>query len=283
MNYLALFKRLLAAVMPRYKPVRLLVIVLLSAVAIPTGAQLAGAQPAGVQPTTKSPPVISLCRQYQHVKVKKGKSATYVVKNDFWGTNKMCLKNSRRRPNFRVTKTGRNKIGGRVESFPYILRGCSWGVCSPKAKLPAKVKKLHRPEATWHARTKARGVWNAALELWFSKHKLKNGQANGAELMIWLNTRRLPKSSHRTVHIDHTTWYLAHWRTSGHGKTWNYIQFRRVSRRSGVTKLRLGPFIRTAEREHWIRPSYWMLNIEAGFEIWHGGRGLGTKTFSARV
>ncbi len=278
MNLLALLKGLSVTIAPRYKPARLLVIVLLSVAAIPAGAQLAGADPA-----TKSPPVVSLCRQYQHVQVRKGKGATYVVKNDYWGTNRMCLKNSRLRPNFRVTKSGPNKIGGRVESFPYILRGCSWGVCSPKSKLPVKVKKLRRPEATWHARTKARGQWNAALELWFARHKMTTGQADGAELMIWLNTRHLPRSSRRTVRIDHTTWYLVHWHTRGHGTTWNYIQFRRVSRRSGVTRLRLWPFIRKAEREHWIRPSNWMLNIEAGFEIWHGGRGLGTKAFTARV
>ena len=276
MKYLTSFKRLSGAVVPRHRTARTLLIGLLAAVAVPAGAQVAGAAP-GKKPTA-SP---SLCRQYEHVAVKAPKGAEYVVRNDFWGTRRMCLKNSRLRPNFRVTKTSANKIHGNVMSFPYIFRGCSSGVCSRKGRLPARVTKLRYPKATWHAATRASGQWNAALELWFAKRKIHGGQANGAELMIWINTRNVPRASKRIVWVDHTRWYLAKWRAKGHGRSWNYIQFRRVSRRRSVTNLKLWPFIKKAEQKHWIRPWYWMLNIEAGFEIWRGGKGLGTKAFSA--
>ena len=57
----------------------------------------------------------------------------------------------------------------------------------------------------------------------------------------------------------------------------------RVHAVAGVSGLQLAPFIKLAERFGWIRPSRWMLNIEAGFEIWSGGKGLATSSFTARA
>jgi hypothetical protein len=236
--------------------------------------------PVSAQPVSKSHQ--KLCRKYQHVTVRTRSGTAFAVRNDFWGTPGFCLTNSGLRPNFKVTKSGRNTIHGDVMSFPYILRGCSWGVCTPQAKLPARVTALRKPEASWQAQTHASGRWNASLELWFAKHNMRTGQANGAELMIWLKTRDLPKSSLRVVRIDHTRWYLAHWVARGQGKSWNYIQFRRVRPVKGVNHLKLWPFIKKAEQMRWVRPSDWMLNIEAGFEVWSGGKGLGTKSFWAQ-
>ncbi len=241
---------------------------------------VAGAGPAGAAPAAH--PVRALCRPYGHVTVRSQGGTAYVVRNDFWGTRSFCLTNSGRRPNFRVTKSGRNAIRGRVMAFPYILRGCSWGVCSPKAKLPAKVKRLRKPEASWRARTKAAGRWNASLDLWFARHRMRTGQADGAELMIWLKAKNLGRSSLRVVRIDHADWYLAHWIASRNGRSWNYIQSRRVHPVKHVSGLKLWPFIKHAERLGWVRPSDWMLNIEAGFEVWNGGKGLGTKSFWAQ-
>ena len=249
--------------------VAVMAVAMVGAVAIPVSAQ----------PVSKHH---KLCGRYQHVTVKARSGTAFVVRNDFWGTRGFCLRNSGLRPNFKVTKSDRNKIHGEVMSFPYILRGCSWGICTPRAKLPARVTALRKPEVSWRARTRAAGRWNACLEFWFAKHKMRTGQANGAELMIWLKTRDLPKSSRRVVRLDHTRWYLAHWVTRGHGKKWNYIQFRRVHPVKGVNGLKLWPFIKKSEQMGWIRPADWMLNIEAGFEVWAGGKGLGTKSFWAQ-
>jgi cellulose 1,4-beta-cellobiosidase len=243
----------------------------LAAVAVPADGPPAGAAP-----------IRAFCGRYQHVTVTTRAGTAFVVRNDFWGTRRVCLQNSGLRPNFRVTRTRRNAIHGKVMSFPYILRGCSWGVCSPKSRLPARVRSLRKPEASWRVFARARGRWNASLETWFGKRDMKTGQANGAELMIWLNTRNLPRSSTRRVRIDGTWWYLAHWKARGHGKTWHYIQFRRVRRTSRVSGLKLWPFIKKAEQLHLIKPRWWLLNIEAGFEIWNGGTGLRTKSFWAR-
>ena len=63
---------------------------------------------------------------------------------------------------------------------------------------------------------------------------------------------------------------------------WNYVQFRRVHPVTGVRRLKLLPFVAHAEKRRLIEPRWWLENIEAGFELWQGGRGLATNWFWAR-
>ena len=102
--------------------------------------------------------------------------------------------------------------------------------------------------------------------------------------MIWLNSHRQPTPAAGTpiVWEDNARWYLKSWITKHAGIKWRLIQFRRVQPVSQVASLQLGSFIDQAEAHHWIRPLSWMLNIDAGFEIWSGGSGLTTNWFGAR-
>jgi hypothetical protein len=63
----------------------------------------------------------------------------------------------------------------------------------------------------------------------------------------------------------------------------NPIIFRRVDPVWRVNHLHLRPFIRRAEHLGLLHKRWYLLNMEAGFEIWHGGRGLGTTKFWARM
>jgi hypothetical protein len=101
-------------------------------------------------------------------------------------------------------------------------------VCSPGSSLPARVFALRNPAMTWRTSHNAAGRWNAAADLWFARQQMTTGQADGAELMIWLSSRGLPLASRRVVRIDNASWYLAHWVPRRNGASWNYIQFRRV-------------------------------------------------------
>jgi cellulose 1,4-beta-cellobiosidase len=227
----------------------------------------------GAQPASAS--TVKLCKFDQPLAVTTHRGRQFVVRDDFWGTRKFCVTNSSLRPNFTVAKTGSNTLDGRVMAFPYIFTGCAWGICTPKSGLPARAPALRRPEVTWRTSDHAGGRWNAAFDLWFAKRNIKTGQAQGAELMIWLNTRNLPPDSTRIVWVDGVRWYLAHWvATHRGGASWNYIQFRRVHPVRGVKNLRLNPFIHHAERYRLVSRRWWLLNIEAGFEIQHGGMGL---------
>jgi len=211
----------------------------------------------------------------------------YVVRNNYWrGQRPQCISNRRNRSNFRVVQRAGFDPAGRVVAFPDIFRGCIWNICSPQADLPRRVSALGRARATWHTSERATGTWNAAFDIWFGKRRMVTGQADGAELMIWLNEHGGCCALQRgapIVRIDGQLWWLSHWRTHHDGKSWNYIQFRRVNRTWHVNNLKLYPFVRRIRRLGLVRPGWWMENIEAGFEIWNGGRGLATTKYVVRA
>jgi hypothetical protein len=92
-------------------------------------------------------------------------------------------------PNFTVARSSARSTGIEPVACPFILRGCSWGTCSPRSGLPRRVSALGRPAVTWTTSLHADGRRNAAFDVWFGKHAMTTGQANGAELMIWLRAR----------------------------------------------------------------------------------------------
>jgi hypothetical protein len=233
--------------------------------------------------TTVRASTTTTCQQYARFKVSTSWGAHFVVRNDNWG-DQQCLSNRDLRTNFKVTKSTANWSTVKVKAFPDIYRGCSWGVCTAGSNLPRRVSALDPPRATWYTSENAPGTWNAAFDIWFTKSEETTGQANGAELMIWLNTHNYgrPAAGTRTMWVNHHKYWVLHWIPCRNGTCWNYIQFRRVRTTWGVKRLRIGSFIARAENRGWIKPCWWLENIEAGFEIWSGGTGLATKWFWAK-
>lgn len=229
-------------------------------------------------------PLHRLCARLGHMRVRNWHGGYFVVRNDNFGRRAECLANRGRRPNFRVTRSGAESHGPESMAYPNIFVGCSWSVCSHGTTLPMRASRLRRPAVTWRTKLGAGGQWNASLDIWFNKTTDVASQADGAELMIWLNTRGFsaPKRA-RVIWAGHARWYLLHWRPKRDGVSWNLIIFRRVDPRWQVNHLSLRPFIQRAEHLGLVSRRWYVLNIEAGFEIWRGGSGLGTTKFWARV
>jgi hypothetical protein len=230
-----------------------------------------------------------LCQDFEHLNVTGAHDKHYQLLNIRYHTpRRICLENGSNGDNFTVTNQLRADPRGKVGAYPEIFRGCLWTGCSYRSGMPIRVSKIGHPVSTWHTHQGARGDWNAAYELWFGRHAMTTGQADGAELMIWLNRhgtcchliRHVP-----TVRIDGHRFYLMHWRPCS--RKWrtcfNYIQFRLVHPTWRVDNLHLAPFIRKAERLKLVRPWWFLENVGAGFEIWKGGRGLRTTRFDMRM
>jgi hypothetical protein len=225
-----------------------------------------------------------LCGQHNHMVVGRD----YVIRNTFWlGRGHTCIRAFN--DGFLVTKTPAPTRGyEKVTTFPDIYRGCIWNVCSPHTNVPIRVSRIHRVRTRWHTIERARGTWNAAFEMWFGKHRQTRGHADGAELMVWLNHHGaccILRRHAPIVRIDGIRFYVQSWRPhdAKYNVSWNYIQFRMVHPRWRVDHFNLAPFIRYSERHRWIRPYWWLENVGAGFEIWHGGVGLRTIQFRAYV
>ncbi len=229
-----------------------------------------------------NPRMSILCKPYQHIAVTKG-GVRYIIRNDNYGGRAECLRNHDAKPNFSVIKSGAKVGHYEPVAYPDIFVGCSWGICSKGSDLPRRADKIKRFRTTWHTTMRSKGTWGAGYDIWFDRTAAKSGQSSGAELMIWLNSKGFGANTWPTVKIDGFRWHLAHWVAKGHGKKWNYIQFRRVDSTSRVTNLNVKPFIAAAERDDLITSNWWLTSVEAGFEIWRGGVGLRTTQFTVHV
>lgn len=230
-----------------------------------------------------------LCQDWEHADVTGSDRRNYQLLNiRYHARSRMCIQNSGNTDNFTVTQQPGTDPAGKVAAFPEIFRGCLWTGCSAKSGMPMKVSAVHNPVSNWHARESASGNWNAAYELWFGTHPMTTGQADGAELMIWLNLHgsccHLPRGAPK-VRIDGRQFWMSHWRPCS--RKWhvcfNYIQFRAVHHTSRIDRLRLAPFISRSIKSKLIKRSWWLENIGAGFEIWKGGHGLATSRFTVRM
>lgn len=238
----------------------------------------------------------------RHLFVERGR---YAIRTPNWrGRGPVCIRNHGGDANFQVTRVPKAGSGGFVETFPSILYGCYWGVCTRNNKLPMRVRDVKALHSTLEVRTRSDAEADATFDLWFGHrpHSRGRGHINGAELMVFIKHIGGCCSLRDPEHVSagRYDYKLMHWtafdpRTKQHPyREWNYIQFRMTEQTTSVHRLDLLALIRIAEREHLIRPDWYLENVEAGFEVWHGGTrcpdgharrrcGLAVRDFSVTV
>jgi len=210
-------------------------------------------------------------------------SGNYEVNNNNFVGKQECLTGKRGAPAFRVNTSGAASKTHGSDAFPNVFVGCSWGRCSPHSWLPKKAAALSGAKTSFQADERAAGTWGAGYDMFFDSKPIRDGQA-GVEMMIWLNSKNAynPAGHWPLVTIDGTQWWVMNWETTGaSGKHWRYVQFRRKTPATGVKNLAVRPFAAYLQQQGWITPDWYLLNIEAGFEIWSGGQGLAVRNFSA--
>lgn len=221
-----------------------------------------------------------LCETFGLVEV-AGK--TSVVQNNIWGAGTaQCLQVDDANGAFHVTRSAhRNATDGAPASYPSIFVGCHWGNCTNGSSLPMQVSAISSLTTSWNVTVPAAGAWNAAYDIWFHRTADVSGQPDGAEMMIWLNHRggvQPAGTQVGTLSAGGATWEV--W-TSDFG--WNYIAYRRTQTTASVSNLDLRPFIQDALSRGVIQPAWQLSGLEAGFELWQGGEGLRSNSFSASV
>lgn len=238
----------------------------------------------GVAKASTTPTGTKICAQYWHM-VTGGK---YVIRNDYFGPKDtgQCITNrnvaSSPGNNFRVSVSRAADAGWKVQAYPNIFLGCEYGVCSPGTNLPHRAGTIASARTEWRIQHPLSGLWNAGYDIWLSRTRQTNGKADGAELMIWPAARGVAFSSHSAVRIEGVRYYYASWFINRGGRSWHYIQFRRVVQTNHM-RVNLLPFLRYAASRGNMSMNWWLESVEAGFEIWNGGTGLATTAFSATV
>jgi hypothetical protein len=236
-------------------------------------ASMAGAVLVAVAPLAGCT-TVQACGTFQTVDVE---GRQYVAQNNVWGASTaQCIDVTG--PVFKVSRSEHaNPTNGAPASYPSIFEGCHWEDCTVGSELPIQVDDLDTARTTWQVTATPDGAWNAAYDVWF-KTDPAPGPPDGAELMIWLDSRGgvQPAGSivARDVPLAGATWHV--WQAQ---IGWNLISYQRTSPTAAVD-FDLQEFVADAVARGAVQPTWHMVTVEAGFELWRGGVGLTSHGFS---
>jgi len=232
---------------------------------------------------------VSICNITDTVNVTSS-SKKYVVQNNVWndvnGSN--CMNVDDQTGNFSITSANHNKAtNGAPAAYPSIFQGCHWGNCSNNSSMPVQVSAITSATTSWSTTQPGSGTYDVAYDIWFNQQTTTTGQPNGAEMMIWLNHQGSiqPVGSLRAsnVSLAGTTWNVWEGQSSGGGTNWNVVSYVRTSGTTSVSNLDFLALTKDGVSRGYISTSWYLIDVEAGFEPWVGGAGLGSSGFSVNL
>jgi hypothetical protein len=234
-----------------------------------------------------SVPVTRLCGQAGWPE-KTVAGGTYVVQNDEWNsTAPECISTNGGAQFSVVSSSIHMPSAGDPGGYPSIYSGCSAGLCTTGNKMPIQVTRLHPGTVTsnWATTQPSAGAYDVAYDIWFNRTPATSGAPNGGELMIWLAHRggsNVAPAGHPVGHVTIGGYAYTIWVGPGgpHFKQITYVMDRTTT---SVRNLDVSAITADAARRGYIANRSYLLNIQAGFEIWQGGAGLETNSFSVRM
>ncbi|MCW2931181.1 MAG: cellulose-binding, family [Actinomycetia bacterium] len=222
----------------------------------------------------------------QEVRVANGAAG---VQNNEWGSGEPESIATTGNAGFTVVNSSiANATNGAPGGYPSIYSGCHWGDCTRGglAAHPVPVSALTTPgtvRTSWSTtQPGGNAAYDVAYDIWFNQTPTTTGQPNGAELMVWINHRGGVEPYGAKVGtadingVSYQVWEGAQpW-----GDTISYVMNKPTT---SVTNLDLGGLAADALQRGYIHTSWDLIDVEAGFELWQGGAGLATNSFSVNL
>ncbi|HXX67198.1 MAG TPA: hypothetical protein VEK07_08455 [Polyangiaceae bacterium] len=206
----------------------------------------------------------------------------YVVQNNEWNSDRQqCV--AVLGTAFILTKAQFSMpTDGPPATYPAIFKGCHWGNCTRNSGMPVQVAALPAVTSSWTVSVPQSAAYDVGYDLWFNREASTGGQPNGAELMVWPDHGggvQPAGAQVATVTLADAAWDV--WK--GPMESWTYIAYVRQTPTDALVDLDLRSFVSDAVARGAIDKSWYLIAIEAGFEIWRGGKGFATHSFSALV
>jgi hypothetical protein len=225
----------------------------------------------------------SLCQE-QTASVSGG---TYIVQNNEFDSSASECVTTDGNADFTVANSSiANATNGEPGAYPSIYQGCHWGNCSSGGltSSPIQVSSLTAGKVTTSWSTTQPGgsgnAYDVAYDIWVNQTPTTSGQPNGTEIMVWLNHNGSvqPFGSEVASNVSlggHTynIWY-------GTQSSWDTVTYDMTSGSTSVSNLDVGTLAQDSVSRGYTKSSWYLIDIEAGFELWQGGAGLATNSFS---
>jgi hypothetical protein len=204
----------------------------------------------------------------------------YVVQNNRWGTSaQQCINVTS--TGFSITsQQGSNPTNGAPVSYPSIFYGCHYTNCSPGTNLPMQLSRISSVTSSINYQFVSGAIYDASYDIWLDPTPKTDG-VNQQEVMIWFNRQGSIQpvgSAVGNVTIGGRSWQV--WQGSnGSNNVISYVAPSAISSWS----FSVLDFLNDVRSRGAITSSWYLTSIQAGFEPWQGGTGLGVSSFSATV
>ena len=212
----------------------------------------------------------------------------YKVTNNVWNSTggEQCVTYDNN--SFEVTTQTNSSGNSTPTGYPSIIYGAkTQSEITKYSKLPKKVSELGKVTTHWSNNAGGpSGTYNAAYDVWFNDNEEEWNEVGdqgdlptAAYLMVWFHSQGgitpIPSDTGQRVTIGGVSWEV--WTGSPGPSGAKHIAY--VA--TGKTDLTfdLKDFIDDAVDRGVVSNSYYLSAIQAGFEIWSGGKGLKTTEF----
>ena len=169
--------------------------------------------------------------------------------------------------------------GNTPATYPSSYKGCHWGLCTTGSNMPIQVSKLSSVTSSWSTTQPGTGAYDVAYDIWFNSTPTTDGQPDGTEMMIWLNSNGSVQpfgSQTGTSTAAGKNWNV--W--TGNQASWKIITYVLNPGATSVTDLDIKALIDDAVSRGSLNSSHYLIDSEVGFEVWSGGNGLASNSYS---
>src|SRR5580692_2273894 len=214
---------------------------------------------------------------------------SYIVQNNEYDSSASECVSTDGNADFTVANSAiSNATNGSPGAYPSIYQGCHWGNCSAGglSSTPIQVADLTAGTVTTSWSTAQPGGssdYDVAYDIWFNQTPTTSGQPNCAEMMVWLNHNGnvQPFGSQVASGISLGGHTYDVW--EGGQSFGDTVTYDMTTAATSVSNLDVGTLAQDAVSRGYISRSCYLIDVEAGFELWQGGAGLATDSFSVNV
>jgi hypothetical protein len=217
-----------------------------------------------------------ICDQYGSTTI----GGRYVVMNNRWGTSAQQCINVTSTGFSIASQQGTGSTSGAPVSYPAVYYGCHYTNCSPGTVLPKQLSTITSATSSIDYTFVSGATYDASYDIWLDPTPKKDG-VNQQEVMIWFNRQGSIQpigSVIGSATIGGRTWQV--WQGgNGSNQVISYVAPSPIS----SWNFSVLDFLNNVKTHTSVTNSWSLTSIQAGFEPWQGGTGLGLNSFSASV
>ncbi|MFI5270828.1 MAG: hypothetical protein ACHQT9_02170 [Candidatus Saccharimonadales bacterium] len=217
---------------------------------------------------------------------------TIGLKLNEWNSSLATKMTSDGGSDFNIASSSLNlPTGGAPSGYWELWKGSSWGAKTTGGSFPYLVSNINKTgivstSATCHT-SGVIGDWDNSYDIWFNADPNADTKPGGnqggthLEMMVWLNhtagAQPIGSKIASSVPIGGNTYDI--WYNGNGGNTISYV----LSTPSTTISTDLLPLMQDSLSRGYMQKSWYLLDVEFGFEIWNGGAGLSCSNFTVNA